>query len=210
MLKELYEKNKLLFSLVIVIAAPLLLLILFKDLLLKMIAGSADKLVTETKQKDEALKAEQDKANVEANAHKEKADSLGAQADQAQKDDDADWHKKGSIKLGALAALIGAFVVGLELYFAFINHVPRLKEEQCVFFDLNEAKRLFPKEMGIQIPVFGVVAKSDFVKGEYLIQSIMSPVVEPGAFFTLAYAEERRLTSIEKADTCEKLLESEQ
>lgn len=210
MLKELYEKNKILFYILVIVGLPLLILIAFKDIILKIIAGSANKLVTETKQKNEVLKAEQDKANSEANAHKEKADKLEAQANQAQKEDDSDWHKKGKVSLGVLAAIIGTAVVSFELYSAFINHVPRLKETQCVLFDLNEAKRLFPKETRIQIPVFGVVVKSDPIKGEYLIQSIFSQVMPLGAVFSLDYAEERRLTTIQKADTCEKLLEGEQ
>lgn len=86
--KDLWSKNKLLFCLLI----PLILLVVFKDLIMDYLIGSSRKLVNKTKEEDQKLKAESDKAQQEANDLKESADNKEEQINNLPEDED--WHKR--------------------------------------------------------------------------------------------------------------------
>lgn len=208
-LEKLKKSNKIVFYALLIITLPIILLFLFKDIVLKLIASSAETLVKKAREKDRQLKDSQDMANDEANRHKKRADELNEAAKQAQKNEEEDWHKKGSAAAGIIALILGLSVVGFELYNAYINHVPRLKKGQCIFFNLNEAKRIFSKESQIIIPVLGLVSESDPLNGEYVIINLSSEVFVRGVQFNLSYFEERRLKKIKKIDNCFGGIESE-
>ena len=86
-LKNLFEKNKIVFFLLL----PLVLLIIFKDALFSLLVASSRKIFNDAKQKDEKLQKEE----VELTAQ---ADKLKAESDQIEKSIgkgsvDEDWNK---------------------------------------------------------------------------------------------------------------------
>jgi len=87
-IKNLWNKNKILFFVLI----PLIVIVLFKDLLIGLLGHSIRKEANKARKEDKDLKAKADAAN-------KKADSLKAEADGAEdriknKDSGLDWHEK--------------------------------------------------------------------------------------------------------------------
>ncbi len=64
----------------------------FRDVIFRLIAGSARKVADEADKKDQKLAQQQDDLNDAANAAKSKADELGKQA--TNQPSDEDWHKR--------------------------------------------------------------------------------------------------------------------
>jgi hypothetical protein len=87
-IKDKWESNKLVFFLLL----PILLIILFKDLIMEILIGTARKQTEATKAKDEKLKDQFDTINDEANALKKESDNVGKQSENIP--DDEDWNKK--------------------------------------------------------------------------------------------------------------------
>lgn len=81
---NLYKNNKIVFFLLI----PIVLLVVFRNVVIDLLVGSAHKVADEAKKKDDVLKADETKAN-------DAADALRNQAN-APKDDtvDENWNKK--------------------------------------------------------------------------------------------------------------------
>lgn len=89
-IKNLWKKNKILFA----IALPLIVLVVFKDLIMEYLIGSARKMSNEAKDKDQELKEKQDKLNAEADKTKADADRLQNEIEDTRKEaGDEDWHK---------------------------------------------------------------------------------------------------------------------
>lgn len=86
-LKKLWENNKILFVLLL----PLVLILLFKDLLLELLVGSVRVKTKQTAEEDKKLKSEQDAINDAANKLKSEADELGKKAEKV--DEREDWNK---------------------------------------------------------------------------------------------------------------------
>lgn len=90
-LKELWEKNKILFFLLI----PVVLLILFKDIVLGFLIGSARRLVDKSKEKDAELDKQAALADAESERLKAEAKELDDKIKNRDEDDiSANWHKK--------------------------------------------------------------------------------------------------------------------
>lgn len=87
-IKKLWQNNKFLFFLLL----PLVLLVVFKDLIWDFLVGSARKKVRETEKKDEELKQKADEANAKADELKDQADQLGEDVKNVK--GDPNWHKK--------------------------------------------------------------------------------------------------------------------
>lgn len=85
---NLWKNNKILFFILI----PLVVVWFFKDLILKLIVGVANKELQNAKEKDSSIKQEQDKANDAADAHKANSDKL--EQDIGKISEDEEWHKK--------------------------------------------------------------------------------------------------------------------
>ena len=88
---SLWNKNKWLFFLFI----PVVLIILFKDVILAVLQGQIHALVETAKKKDAELKAEANKMNNEANKLKADAGRDGKEIDNLNNSDiPNDWHKR--------------------------------------------------------------------------------------------------------------------
>lgn len=87
-IEKLWNNNKIFFFLLL----PIILIVLFKDLLLDLVIGSARKILNDAKKKDEGLRSEQEWAEAIANEKKKQADELGKQAENV--DEDENWHKR--------------------------------------------------------------------------------------------------------------------
>lgn len=88
LIKKLWQEKKWLLILLI----PVLLILLFSEVLLSLIKGSADRIVRKATEKDKALEEQ-------INAAKRKADLAKSKADAAKKKrqnikGDKNWHKK--------------------------------------------------------------------------------------------------------------------
>lgn len=86
-IKNLWKNNKLLF----IIAIPLILIVVLRDVIMNLLIGSARKIANKAKVEDSKLKAEEDRLNAEADKKREEADKLGEKADNVEKDEN--WHK---------------------------------------------------------------------------------------------------------------------
>lgn len=67
-----------------------ILIFKFREVIIDLLVSSARKTVNEAKEKDSALKAEQDQANDQANQLRKEADALAKEKPEV----DEDWHKK--------------------------------------------------------------------------------------------------------------------
>lgn len=90
-IKNLWNNNKILFFLLI----PIILIVVFRDLILALLFGSARKTVEQAKAEDAKLTTESNAANLEAEKLKAEADMLAKQIG-ARKESDIplDWNKK--------------------------------------------------------------------------------------------------------------------
>lgn len=75
-----------------IIAAVGVIIFFFRDVIFKLIAGSARKVADEADKKDQKLAQQQDDLNDAAKALKSEADKLGNEANN--QPDDEDWHKR--------------------------------------------------------------------------------------------------------------------
>lgn len=87
-LKNLWEKNRLVFLLLL----PLILLIVFKDVVISMLLSGARKEAQKAKEEDAKLEKEQDKINDEADKLKAQADALETKIKEGDPANE-DWHK---------------------------------------------------------------------------------------------------------------------
>ena len=87
-IKNLWQNNKILFFLLL----PLILVVVFKDVIIEVLLGSARKMSNEAKDKDADLKAKQDEANAKANQLKAEADALGKKVEDGNATDES-WNK---------------------------------------------------------------------------------------------------------------------
>lgn len=87
-ISNLWKNNKFLFFILI----PLVIIWFFKDILLKLIVGVANKELDSTKEKNSNLKQEQDKMNDTANLHRANADKLEQDINNISENEE--WHKK--------------------------------------------------------------------------------------------------------------------
>lgn len=83
MINKLWEKSKLLF----ILAFPIVLLILFKDVLISLLISSGKKRASRTREKDAALKEHFSNLEEKIKKHQKTIKNI-------EKEDDADWHLK--------------------------------------------------------------------------------------------------------------------
>ncbi len=87
-IKDLWNKNKLVFILLL----PIVLIVFFKDLIFSYLVKSSNDKVDKTKAKDEELKQKAKAANEQADKAKQEADKLEKEIKDIEGDED--WHRK--------------------------------------------------------------------------------------------------------------------
>ena len=88
---NLWQKNKVLFF----IAIPVILLFVFKDVIIAVLASGAREMSEKARKEDAKLKAEADKLNNEANKLKDDAKRIGDNIGSRTNDDiPDDWHTR--------------------------------------------------------------------------------------------------------------------
>lgn len=88
---KLWQDNKILFFLLL----PIILLILFKDIIITLIASGAHKNIDAAAEKDDKLKSDAQKHNVEAEIHKERAKEIENKIkNNNERDIPLDWNKR--------------------------------------------------------------------------------------------------------------------
>lgn len=116
-LKNLWVKNRILFWIAFIVVAPILAILMFKDLILKAIVGKANEELGAAKVADATLKEKELASNSNAEELRGAANALESQINKIK--DDEDWNKKrgGSTELKVLACLFAIGVVYSVLRF---------------------------------------------------------------------------------------------
>jgi uncharacterized protein YlxW (UPF0749 family) len=88
---EMWNKNKWLFFLLI----PVILLFIFKDVIISLVAGNIHNTVKDAEKQDETLKADAEKLNDQANKERDEAQQIQNQVNGRDTSDvNEDWYKK--------------------------------------------------------------------------------------------------------------------
>jgi cytochrome c-type biogenesis protein CcmH/NrfG len=116
-LKNLYDKNKVLFWIAFFLLLPAILIFLFRDLILKLIVNKANSELHSAQVSDARLEEKQSAASKEASEHKANAESIQKQIDGLTPDED--WNKKRKGQSDASVLLV-IFVLAI-LYFIWEN-----------------------------------------------------------------------------------------